>query len=91
MLRNNASTRSIFRVALALAVVLVAPLDASAQATIDAKPDVMAVVRRLFDGMRAGDSAMVRSVFHPQLRMLSVGTAKEGASGSTSRRRPMAS
>lgn len=30
----------------------------------------MAVVNRLFDGMRAGDSAMVRSVFHPQMRMI---------------------
>lgn len=37
----------------------------------DAKGEVMAVVKRLFDGMRAGDSAMVRSVFHPQVRMLS--------------------
>ena len=31
--------------------------------------DVMAVVNRLFDGMRAGDSNMVRSVFHPSARM----------------------
>ena len=28
------------------------------------------VVETLFDGMRAGDSAMVRSVFHPQVRMV---------------------
>ena len=34
----------------------------------------MAVVQRLFDGMRAGDSAMVRSVFHQDLRMISVGS-----------------
>lgn len=39
----------------------------------DAKPAVMAVVNRLFDGMRAGDSATVRSVFHPRARMLSAG------------------
>lgn len=37
----------------------------------DAKAEVMAVVQRLFDGMRAGDSAMVRSTFDPQLRMIS--------------------
>ncbi|MGQ0649042.1 MAG: nuclear transport factor 2 family protein [Gemmatimonadaceae bacterium] len=36
----------------------------------DAKRDVLVVVARLFDGMRAGDSAIVRSVFHPQVRML---------------------
>jgi hypothetical protein len=39
----------------------------------DDKGPVMAVITRLFDGMRAGDSAMVRSVFHPQVRMLSSG------------------
>lgn len=30
---------------------------------------VLAVVKRLFDGMRAGDSAAVRSVFHPQAQL----------------------
>jgi Putative lumazine-binding len=45
----------------------VAPVSLQAQ---DAKSDVMAVVKRLFDGMRAGDSTMVRSVFHPQVRMI---------------------
>jgi Putative lumazine-binding len=34
--------------------------------------DVMAVVHRLFDGMRKGDSAMVRSVFDSSVRFLSV-------------------
>jgi hypothetical protein len=33
---------------------------------------VQAVVRRLFDGMRARDSAVVRSVFHPEARFTSV-------------------
>jgi hypothetical protein len=65
-----------------LAVGAATPLTVRAQgatgAMSDAKPEVMAVVRRLFDGMRAGDSAMVRGVFHPQLRMLSVVQAKEG-------------
>ena len=31
---------------------------------------ITAVVNTLFDGMRAGDSAMVRSVFHPEIRMV---------------------
>lgn len=30
-----------------------------------AEADVMATVRQLFDGMRKGDSAMVRAAFHP--------------------------
>ncbi len=33
---------------------------------------VMTVVRTLFDGMRKGDSAMVRSVFDPRVRMITV-------------------
>lgn len=41
-----------------------APSDSSA---------VMAVVHRLFDGMRAHDSAMVRSVFSPGARLISTG------------------
>jgi hypothetical protein len=31
---------------------------------------VMAVVNRLFDGMRASDSTMLRSVFDPRVRMI---------------------
>jgi hypothetical protein len=41
-----------------------APSDSSA---------VMAVVHKLFDGMRAHDSAMVRSVFAPGARLISTG------------------
>lgn len=47
-----------------LALLATAPL--AAQSADAEKPAVMAVVTRLFDGMRAGDSAMVRSVFHPK-------------------------
>lgn len=39
---------------------------------------VLAVVKRLFDGMRAGDSAAVRATFHPQA-LLASSVAKEGA------------
>jgi hypothetical protein len=35
--------------------------------------EVMGVVQRLFDGMRAGDSTAVRAVFHPDARLVSVG------------------
>ncbi|MGQ0765640.1 MAG: nuclear transport factor 2 family protein [Gemmatimonadota bacterium] len=38
------------------------------------KPDdaIMTVVRRLFDAMRAADSATARSVFHPQARLVTL-------------------
>jgi hypothetical protein len=39
--------------------------QAPAAAPADEKAAVMAVVTRLFDGMRKGDSAMIRSAFHP--------------------------
>lgn len=71
--------RLLLPAALGFAALLAAPRLARAQATPQAKGEVIAVVQRLFDGMRAGDSAMVRSVFHPQLRMISVGRTKEGA------------
>lgn len=49
------------------AAVAATPLAAQAPAADTAA--VLAVVTRLFDGMRAGDSAMVRSVFHPKATM----------------------
>lgn len=39
---------------------------------------VLAVVQRLFDGMRAGDSTAVRAVHHPAARLISVGE-RDGA------------
>jgi hypothetical protein len=39
---------------------------------------IAAVVDQLFDGMRAGDSAMVRSVFHPEIRMVTSFRNREG-------------
>ena len=49
---------------LATALLLAAtPLAARAQAPSSDERDVMAVVMKLFDGMRAGDSAMVRATF----------------------------
>lgn len=39
---------------------------------------VMAVVTRMFDGMRAGDSAMVRSTFHPSITSASIFVNRQG-------------
>lgn len=36
--------------------------------------DVIDVVERFFDGMRAGDSTVVRSVLHPEARLITTGT-----------------
>ena len=39
---------------------------------------MLKVVTRLFDGMRAGDSSIVRSVFHDQVEMYTSFTDREG-------------
>jgi reactive intermediate/imine deaminase len=58
------------RVLLAVFALLAAPLPRVAHAqSSDERRAVLGVVSRLFDGMRAGDSAMVRSVFHPQAQL----------------------
>lgn len=54
---------------------------ASAPLAAQDAPDreaILAVTKRLFDGMRAGDSAMVRSTFHPKIYLASVAT-RQGA------------
>ena len=50
----------------------------TAQAPTDAEREVMAVVNALFDGMRQVDSAMVRRLFHPKARLISVDLRSEG-------------
>jgi ketosteroid isomerase-like protein len=57
-----------------LAALLVVAPAARAQHDMHHGPDtaktaVLSVVRTLFDGMRAGDSAKVRSVFHPNAQL----------------------
>jgi hypothetical protein len=60
------------------AAVLTAAAPARAQAaTADA--EVRAVIQRLFDAMRAGDSTAMRAVFPPSARLQSVGRNREGA------------
>jgi hypothetical protein len=56
-----------------LVALLTAPIVSyPALAQADREREVLAVVQRLFDGMRARDSAIVRSVFHPEARFASV-------------------
>ena len=42
------------------------------------KNAIAATVIKMFDGMRAGDSAMVRSVMMPGARLVSVGAGQDG-------------
>lgn len=57
-----------FKILLPLCLLLPAlPFQAPASAEREA---VMATVRQLFDGMRAGDGAAVRSAFHPQAQLV---------------------
>lgn len=51
----------------------VSPVAAQAQ-----KADVMTVVNRLFDGMRTGDSALVRSTFHTTMTTASIFVNRQG-------------
>lgn len=39
---------------------------------------VLAVMTRLFEGMRKGDSAMVRSTFHPKMGTMTTAVVKQG-------------
>jgi 2-iminobutanoate/2-iminopropanoate deaminase len=51
------------------AIVVLAPLSAARAQAPDERAAVLRVVERLFDGMRTGDSAMVRSTFHPNAQL----------------------
>jgi hypothetical protein len=59
-----------------LALAAFAPLSAQVETEAQAEQDreaVLAVVQRLFDGMRARDSAAVRATFHPEARLIATG------------------
>lgn len=62
---------------LLLLSLVVAPL--SAQGTGADSTAVLAVMKRLFDGMRAGDSSMVRSVFHSKMQTMTTAVTRQGA------------
>jgi len=51
----------------------VAPVSAQSAA----ETEVVAVVNRVFDGMRKGDSAMVRPLFHAKARMITMDLRSE--------------
>ncbi len=61
-----------------LVIMLIAPDHTSAQTT-SSEEAVRAVIDRLFDGMRAGDAAMVASTFDPTARLATTFTAQDGA------------
>lgn len=67
---------------LASLAILLAPVVARAQSPQPPDPAtktaVMAVVKRMFAGMHAADSAMVHSTFHAQLRMATVAKGRDG-------------
>ena len=58
-------------IALAVLFFVVGPVAAAQAQT--AEEEVMAVVQRLFDGMRAADTTTIRSVFHPEARLVTTG------------------
>ena len=73
------------RVVLALALLFAAcllPRVGSTQAPASGDDEVLAVVRRLFDGMRSADSAMVRSTMVTGVRFAGVET-RSGAAAIT--------
>jgi len=53
------------------------PLFAQAQ-NLDKRAAVVATIEQLFDGMRSADSAMVRAVFHPDMRLNTTMITPEG-------------
>lgn len=62
---------------LALVTCLLYPPPLTAQEEEDEEDAVRAVVDRLFEAMRAGDSAAARGVFHPAARLVTAGV-REG-------------
>ena len=55
-----------------IGLLLALTLPVPGRAQTDEEAAVRAVVDRLFDAMRAGDSTAVRAVFHPRTRLISV-------------------
>jgi hypothetical protein len=63
---------------LAALLLLLSPADPPGSPAPDERAAVLAVVERLFDGMRARDGAMVASVFHPEARMVRTSVGPSG-------------
>lgn len=66
------------KLASALILIMVITTGVSIAQLSKEKQEVMAQIEYLFDGMRAGDSAMVSSVFHPDVVMRSIGKNRAG-------------
>jgi hypothetical protein len=64
------------RLRISLLLWLLAPFGAFAQAS--AEVEVAAVITQLFDGMRSADTASIKAVFHPEMRLNSTGYDAEG-------------
>ncbi len=60
-----------------LFLLILLPLALPAQ-TSDEIAAVKAPIQQLFDGMRAGDSSMVRQAFHPDARLQTASTGRDG-------------
>jgi hypothetical protein len=56
------------RILIVVFLVMAAPTAVEAQSG-DARAEVRALIDRLFDGMRAADTAAIRSTFHPEFRL----------------------
>lgn len=56
------------------ATALLAAPPAAPAAAQSPEAEVLAVVERVFDGMRAADTAMIRATFHPDVRLITTGT-----------------
>jgi hypothetical protein len=63
-------------VSLVLLSLLAAPV--AAQSTAADSSAVLAVMKQLFDGMRTGDSTMVRSAFHPKMQTMTTAATRQG-------------
>jgi len=61
-----------------LIIAYTSTLSAQAPTYISAEQAVIKTIQTLFDGMRAGDSTMLRSVLHPSAHMQSSFTNKDG-------------
>lgn len=53
----------------------------SQSAVVSEEEAVISAVKQLFDGMRAGDSSMIRAVLHPSARLQTTFTDEEGNAG----------
>jgi len=69
------TTRIVGAAAILALAALVHPVHAQ---TSSAEAEVLGVVEALFDGMRAADSAAVRSTLHPEARLVTMADGEDG-------------